>query len=271
MTKWGGGRHLGDKRGDLGDKLGGVTNRFFPTPPDDFLLYLDPHYCQPVVDTSRENFPLQVGAKRGVQWGLPPPKYCPAPPHYFPAPPKSFHCGSPRKMPFGKMDPSCTIGFYSGPDPDAFCRHLERVRPWGGGIWGCPPPCDPPRDPVSPPRRSWPPPLHVTPSSRWPRGPDRSPLPPPCAPPALENAPKNPTLRILCSCDPPAPDTGSIWGGPRGSPPCSGIWSLLQTPPPKYGGHSPPHQCVFWLLVAGGGIIYCSAQDPPLVHPSPHR
>uniref|UniRef100_A0A8C2ZQ63 Cysteine protease n=1 Tax=Cyclopterus lumpus TaxID=8103 RepID=A0A8C2ZQ63_CYCLU len=67
---------------------------------DDSLIYMDPHYCQSFVDVSTSDFPLQ-----------------------------SYHCPSPKKMPFSKMDPSCTIGFYSrsAQDYERISQELSKV------------------------------------------------------------------------------------------------------------------------------------------------
>lgn len=56
---------------------------------EDKLIHLDPHYCQDMVDVTKEDFPVN-----------------------------SFHCKSPRKLKSSKMDPSCCIGFYCATKQD---------------------------------------------------------------------------------------------------------------------------------------------------------
>ncbi|KAG2461483.1 cysteine protease ATG4C [Polypterus senegalus] len=79
--------------------IGGIPKQayYFVGFQDDSLIYMDPHYCQSFVDVSTKDFSVE-----------------------------SFHCPSPKKIPFTKMDPSCTIGFYSRNEDD-FERISEEI------------------------------------------------------------------------------------------------------------------------------------------------
>lgn len=211
--------------------------------------------------------------------------------------PKSFHCCFPRKMPFGKMDPSCTFGFYAGgTELEQLWGDLARVSPSAGGVLGCPPPF-PGADPLF--SRCWPPPRlrSVTPSSRWPRvtlrtRPWTSPRGRPLPCPAGGNAPKNPIPTSSFSSEPPrTPRTldrprelQPRLGGGRGHlpPPNWGCFgSLLPllhpgTPqlwgpftlldPPKFPG--PPEFTVRGCSGWGGGLFIAPLRTP-LATPPP--
>ncbi|KTF88474.1 hypothetical protein cypCar_00031793, partial [Cyprinus carpio] len=84
---------------------------FFVGFQDDQLIYLDPHYCQAAVDVQKDNFPLEINIRLSGHVKLLLQTY--------------FRW----KMPFNRMDPSCTVGFYAGSRADfqALCSDVTKA------------------------------------------------------------------------------------------------------------------------------------------------
>ena len=76
-----------------------TTIKLFYTFTEDSLIHLDPHVCHDLVTQEARTGSINF---------------------------ETFHCGSPRKLPISKMDPSATFGFYCKTHQD-FLRLMQEV------------------------------------------------------------------------------------------------------------------------------------------------
>ena len=75
------------------------------------VIYLDPHFCQPTIHVSSSRIQNYFSSSDSFDN-------------------RSFHCTSPSKTAFTKLDPSLAIGFYCDTinDFDKLCEHIKMVR-----------------------------------------------------------------------------------------------------------------------------------------------